>query len=205
MHTWNSSQMHLVPLIMVFTILATGLPTTIFLSYRTAPHVVTCGLGVASLPLWWILYLGLWHILLPPLSYTSSLQFFLALHLATVNSLSPALPVLNTLLLAPYPDGKVLTTSSNCRPSMDTNSCISSDPLEYPLAFLQSQAIATYTCHTYLADICRYTTFCISKRWQSFQGFDVWHQTWHRNSLSMLPSHHHGTPLPNQGQVSSSP
>ena len=140
-----------------------------------------------------------------PLSYTSSLQFFLALHLATVNSLSPALPVLNTLLLAPYPDGKVLTTSSNCRPSMDTNSCISSDPLEYPLAFLQSQAIATYTCHTYLADICRYTTFCISKQKQSFQGFRVWHQTQHRNSLSTLSSHHHGTPLPNQGQVSSSP
>ena len=98
-----------------------------------------------------------------------------------------------------------LTTSSNCRPSTDTNSCISSDPLEYPLAFLQSQTITTYTCHTYMADIYRYTTFCISKQKQSFQGFHVFHQTQHRNSLSTLSSHHHGTPLPNQGQVRSSP
>lgn len=43
-----------------------------------------------------------------PLSYLITL-IFSALHLAIFNSLSPALPILNTLLLAPYPDGKELS------------------------------------------------------------------------------------------------
>lgn len=64
--------------------------------------------------------------------------------------------------------GAVLSAGSNSRLSTNPHSSFSTDPLECCLTFLQSQAIANSTRHTYSASIRRYTTFCTSKQWQSF-------------------------------------
>ena len=86
----------------------------------------------------------------------------LASHIAgTDNSIADSLSLR-------FADHLVSSTSPRGRYGSYFSPQILRDPLADRLAFLQSQAIADSTRHSYLAGVRRYTPFCSSKQWQSF-------------------------------------
>ena len=104
---------------------------------------------------------------------TSLVQSSCALHPTSSLFLSLTFQVQTIPCFVPFSDVPVPSTRPAGGFGTHYPASLSTDPLAGCLAYLQSQAIAPSTCHTYSAGICRYASFCHSRQWTPFPASEL--------------------------------